>query len=185
MFATARLKPFNTMKFLLPLFCLLFGLFANVGCSSSLQQEGARPTLENTATRLEGTITYVFDGDTVQFRDKHGKSRKIRLNKIDAPEHDQPFGDKANRYLRSLVLKQDVTVEIVDVDTYGRDIGILFVNGEEVNLKMVQDGYAWHYAYHDQTPAYIEAEKAARKAKKGLWSAANPINPYQWRKAKH
>jgi hypothetical protein len=26
---------------------------------------------------------------------------------------------------------------------------------------------------------------AARKAKKGLWSAANPINPYQWRKAKH
>ena len=127
-------------------------------------------------------VTYVFDGDTIQFREANGKKHKVRLHKIDAPEYDQPFGEEAKNYLLSLVLKQQVSLEVVDVDTYGRDVACLYLNDQEINLTLVKEGYAWHYAYHDQTPAYIAAQKAAQKAKKGLWSAPNPIRPYQWRK---
>ena len=49
---------------------------------------------------------------------------------------------------------------------------------------MVKTGNAWHYSYHDKTPAYVEAENVARAAKRGLWAAHDPINPYQWRKSK-
>ena len=38
--------------------------------------------------------------------------------------------------------------------------------------------------HFDKTPAYGEAERDARDAKRGLWSAPDPINPCQWRKAK-
>ena len=45
-------------------------------------------------------------------------------------------------------------------------------------------GCAWQYSHFDKTPAYAEAEREARTAKRGLWAADNPINPYQWRKSK-
>ena len=32
------------------------------------------------------------------------------------------------------------------------------------------------------TPAYAEAEREARAAKRGLWASGTAINPYQWRK---
>ena len=31
---------------------------------------------------------------------------------------------------------------------------------------------------------YAAAEREARAAKRGLWAADNPINPYKWRKSK-
>ena len=49
---------------------------------------------------------------------------------------------------------------------------------------MVKDGFAWHYKYYDSTPAYAEAEKEARAAKRGLWNDPNPIQPYEFRKKK-
>ena len=48
----------------------------------------------------------------------------------------------------------------------------------------LKTGNAWHYSYHDKTPAYVEAENDARAAKRGLWAAPDPVNPYQWRKSK-
>ena len=55
-------------------------------------------------------------------------------------------------------------------------------DGRDINLHMVETGNAWHYSYYDKTPAYAAAEVAAREAKKGLWAAEGPINPYRWRK---
>lgn len=51
-----------------------------------------------------------------------------------------------------------------------------------VNLQMVKDGMAWHYAYYDNTPSYAEAEKEARAKKLGLWQDPNPVPPYEFRK---
>ena len=61
----------------------------------------------------------------------------------------------------------------------------IVVNDEKVSrnhLQMVKDGFAWHYKYYDSTPAYAEAEKEARAAKRGLWQDPNPIQPYEFRK---
>ena len=41
-----------------------------------------------------------------------------------------------------------------------------------------------HYKQYDHTPVYARYENEARHAKKGLWSDANPIAPWNFRKNK-
>ena len=49
---------------------------------------------------------------------------------------------------------------------------------------MVKNGCAWHYSYHDNTQVYADAERDARKFRRGLWADEAPVNPYQWCKSK-
>lgn len=136
---------------------------------------------------IVGTVTRVSDGDTIWVTDAAGK-HKIRLDKIDAPESGQVFGKESTQFLKDLVYGEEVEVRWAAKDKYGRILGIVYLKREkglvEVNLTMVKNGCAWHYSYHDQTPAYAEAEKDARKFRRGLWAEESPVNPYQWRKSK-
>ena len=131
--------------------------------------------------KIVGKVTRVSDGDTVWVTDAAGR-HKIRLVKIDAPESDQPFGKESTQFLKDLIYGKEVEVQWAEKDQYGRILGIIYLKHEsgmvEVNLTMVKNGCAWHYSYHDNTPAYAEAEKDARKNRRGLWAAEAPINPY-------
>ena len=53
-----------------------------------------------------------------------------------------------------------------------------------INLEMLKPGCACHYTHFDNSPDYAAAGSEARAAKRGLWSAPHPINPYDFRKAK-
>ena len=133
---------------------------------------------------IKGKVVAVTDGDTITVLDNLDKGKfRIRLDKIDAPEKKQAFGNKAKQYLSSLIFGKKVSIRYKSIDRYGRILGVVFLDGAEINLQMVQNGYAWHYSYYDKTPAYIQAEKQARAEKKGLWADPNPINPYQFRKS--
>ena len=133
----------------------------------------------------------VSDGDTIWVVDESGKRIKIRMNKIYAPEMNQPFGKESADRLAELVLGKYVTLESSGSDRYGRSLEVVFVETNaithakmDVNLQLVKEGLAWQY-YTDKTPAYTEAVKNAREKKLGLWSSPNAINPYIWRKQKH
>ncbi len=137
------------------------------------------------SAEIKGKVVGVTDGDTITVLDEMDKGNfKIRLDKIDAPEKKQAFGSKAKQFLSSLIFGKQVTVRYKAVDRYGRIVGVVYCDGAEINLVMVQNGYAWHYNYYDKTPAYIQAEKQARADKKGLWADPNPINPYEFRAMK-
>ena len=138
------------------------------------------------SAEIKGKVIAVSDGDTITVLDEMDQGKfKIRLDKIDAPEKKQAFGNKVRQYLSSCVSGRDVTVRFRAVDRYGRIIGIVFCGGIEINLAMVQNGYAWHYCFYDKTPAYIQAEKQARSEKKGLWADSAPENPQQFRQIKN
>ena len=122
------------------------------------------------SAEIIGKVVGVSDGDTITVSDNLDKGKfRIRLNKIDAPEKKQAFGNKAKQYLSSLIFGKQVSVRFKEIDRYGRVLGVIYCDGAEINLVMVQNGYAWHYSYYDKTPAYIQAEKQARADKKGLW----------------
>ena len=53
-----------------------------------------------------------------------------------------------------------------------------------MNLRMVQDGLAWHFKAFDNTKEFAQAEIEAREKKIGLWKDANPIPPWEFRKSK-
>ena len=80
----------------------------------------------------------------------------------------------------------------VDIQGYGLGpsnpvFGVIYLNGTNINLEMVRAGLAVAYRGRppegfDITP-YLEAEKEAREAKKGIWSLGDEyISPGKWRK---
>ena len=136
------------------------------------------------AAEIIGKVVGISDGDTITIIDTSNSRYRIRLDRIDAPERRQPFGEKSKQYLSSLIFGKQVKIEYQKKDRYGRILGVVFCDNQEINLVMVQHGMAWHYSYYDKTEHYAVAEREARRKKIGLWGDPNPINPYDFRKRK-
>ncbi len=143
------------------------------------------------ARALTGTVVRVADGDTLTVASRDGAKIKVRLYGIDAPEvrhketPGQPFGNEARKALKALTLGRKVRVDVLEVDTHGRYIGLVNDGGASINLAMVRQGWAWAYRRYLSTPyasGFIEAEKAARKQRLGLWQHANPMPPWEFRR---
>jgi endonuclease YncB( thermonuclease family) len=131
-------------------------------------------------SEIRGTVVGVHDGDTVTVLTRDRQQFRIRLYGIDAPETNQPFGDRSKRYLSDLVFNKQVRVLVKGEDGYGRTIGILYIGRISINAKMVRDGYAWAYVKYSRQ--YVPQEKQARSAKRGLWSQPDPVPPWEWRR---
>ena len=136
------------------------------------------------AGEIAGRVVRIADGDTITILDAANSQHKIRLYGIDAPESHQAFGQRSKQHLSSLVFGRDVIVKYKSCDKYGRILGTVFADGKDVNLEMLKAGLAWHYKRYDATPAYAQAEGAARAARLGLWQDKSPIEPESFRKAK-
>ena len=136
------------------------------------------------SAEIIGKVVGISDGDTITIIDTSNSRYRIRLDRIDAPERRQPFGEKSKQYLSSLVFGKQVKIEYQKKDRYGRILGVVFCENKEINLVMVQHGMAWHYSYYDKTEHYAVAEREARRKKIGLWGDLNPVNPYNSRKLK-
>ena len=133
---------------------------------------------------LQGTVTYVYDGDTILLQEADTFHR-IRLASIDAPEKDQPYGSEATQFLRTLIQNKTVLASVQDTDKYGRLIAHIYIDDREISNAMLANGYAWHLAYFDRNDPRFALHQAlelqARKAKLGLWQDDNPIAPWLWR----
>ena len=92
------------------------------------------------AGSITGKVTRVSDGDTVWVTDAAKLKHKVRLDRIDAPEKDQPWGRESSAVLKGWVFGKDVRVEYAKRDQYGRILGIVFNGTNEVNLAMVRSG---------------------------------------------
>ena len=134
------------------------------------------------AQTLQGKVVRVADGDTITILDSTNAQNKVRLNKIDAPEKSQAFGEVSRKHLASMVASKNVQVEWKKKDKYGRILGDITIGTTNVNLRMVQDGLAWHFKAFDNTKEFAQAEIEAREKKIGLWKDANPIPPWEFRK---
>ena len=136
------------------------------------------------AETIQGKVVRVSDGDTITILDEAKVQHKVRLNRIDAPEKSQAFGEASRKHLANMVANKVVKVEWAKKDKYGRILGDVIVGEVNVNLRMVQGGMAWHFKRFDNTPIYAQAENEARAKKVGLWADPNPIPPWDFRKAK-
>lgn len=134
-------------------------------------------------SEIAGTAS-VIDGDTI---DIHGA--RIRLHGIDSPEGRQRCirdgaewrcGTDAANALSDFIGRSPVVCAVVDVDRYQRSVAICSVRGEDINLWMVEQG--WAVAYRRYSHAYDEAEDDARQAARGVWSSTF-VMPWDWRKS--
>lgn len=126
-------------------------------------------------------VVGISDGDTIKVRCGQAPEQKVRLAQIDAPEKAQPFGQRAKQHLSDLVYKRQV--ELVDhgQDRYGRTLGTVRLEGQDINWRMVNDGLAWCYLKYLRDKGCLTIESAARDAGRGLWHDQGPIAPWVWR----
>jgi micrococcal nuclease len=135
----------------------------------------------------------VADGDT--FIVKHGDIKiTIRLVGIDAPElsnkkrkDGQPFSRQSTQHLVGLVLNKTVDIKSYGPDRYGRTLGEVFLDGNNINIEMVKSGLAEVYrgtpAKGQNMDPYWKAEEEAKKAGKGMWVQGNKyVSPREYRK---
>lgn len=140
------------------------------------------------AAEITGTVLHVADGDTITVVNRDGRFR-VRLRGIDAPEKAQAYGQEARRQLASVLKGQDVRIVYSERDRYGRVVGTVFRDSEDVCLTMVERGAAWVYRNYlgkltkSQQTAYKAAEYEAKSAKRGLWQDASAQPPWEWRRA--
>jgi len=131
---------------------------------------------------LTGTALIV-DGDTIAI-----SGNKIRLSGIDTPEKNQTCrkasvtwrcGYEATETLRGWTYTKEVRCVGDTKDRYGRLIANCFVDGYNVNARLVYEGLA--LAYRKYSKQYVPEEDKARSAKRGIW-AGEFVAPWDWRR---
>ena len=84
----------------------------------------------------------------------------------------------------NMVFRKVVEVQEVDKDSYGRTVAWVSVDGKSLNKELLRAGLAWWYRYYAENEHELEKlEAEARKNKIGLWSAPNPIPPWDFRRS--
>ena len=137
---------------------------------------------------IQGKVVSVADGDTITVLDAEKTQHKIRLQGIDAPEKAQAFGAKSKQALYEMVHGKTVQVSFEKSDKYGRILGKVLLDGQDICHQQIKAGLAWHYKkYQNQQPladrdAYSASETAAKNEKLGLWSDPRPLAPWDFRK---
>ena len=135
-------------------------------------------------TSFRGDVVRILDGDTVEVMDATKQTLRVRLANIDAPERRQAFGEVARQALATMAYRQKIEVIDKGGDQYGRRIGVLMLNGRDLNAAMVGQGMAWVYTRYNSDPTLPALEQRARAARIGLWADQNPTPPWQFRHAR-
>ena len=134
------------------------------------------------AAEIIGKAVKIFDGDSFIVLDELDQAEfGIRIQGIDAPEHDQPFFAFAKKNLEDLLNGKKIRIRFREIDSYGRILGNVYLEDKNIALTLLERGCAWHYRYFSKDRDYAAAEAKAQKIKAGLWFDSNPTPPWSWR----
>ena len=138
---------------------------------------------------IRGKCVGVHDGDSCTLVTSRNSQIRIRSAFLDAPELGQPFGYRAKQAMSALVFGKEIVVHPHTIDRYGRLVAVVYVDGSDAGLQMLQQGLAWCYTrYLPEAAAniqasYRQAQNEARAQRRGLWSDPNPVEPWLHRRA--
>lgn len=136
------------------------------------------------SAEITGRVVGVNDGDTLTLLTADKQQIKVRLSSIDTPEKAQPYGQKSRQALADLTFQKQAVLDAQDRDRYGRTVARVYVDGVDVNRKLVESGAAWVYRQYNRDQSLLQAEAEAKVAKRGLWALpeAERMPPWEWRR---
>ncbi len=124
--------------------CAAAALVASLSCLPALSASWV----------VEGRVVAVSDGDTITVLDPDKKQHKVRINRIDAPEKGQAFGDRSRQSLAQIAHGKDARIECHKTDRFGRAVCKVWVQpldcprcGKtlDVGLAQISVGLAWWF----------------------------------------
>ena len=108
---------------------------------------------------FEGTVNYVVDGDTLDINDN-----RIRLSLVNTPERGQEGYKEAKKLVQNLCLNKKGEVDIDDGqrrgDRYGREVGIVYCDGININKALVENNLAVIYSDYCEISEFSSEEWA-------------------------
>jgi micrococcal nuclease len=132
-------------------------------------------------TASESQVIRVVDGDTIVVA-LNQKPETIRFIGMNTPETVAPnrpvqcYGPEASARTKELLTHKIVRLEKDpsqdDRDKYDRLLRYVFLDEENINLLLIQEGYAKEYTYkipYQYQKEFREEQKNAKKNKVGLW----------------
>lgn len=131
--------------------------------------------------RVSATVERTVDGDTFIAQLADGSRERVRMLLIDTPETKkegtpvQPFGPEASEYSKKLLTGREVELEFDEEqrDQYDRMLAYVYLDGESVNEKLLEQGLARVVVYkpNDKYVKEFRDIQAQAKSKKiGVWS---------------
>ena len=127
---------------------------------------------------LSVDVVAVVDGDTFVAREQ-GKLYLLRLEGIDAPEIDQPFGEEAKDWLSARLLRRRIEVLPSRGGGCIVPVKVKTSDGRSLNELQLSAGVAW--AESSAPEAWKRLETRARTTEIGLWGGARPLAPWEFR----
>lgn len=128
------------------------------------------------------------DGDTLVLT-LPGGALRVRLHGIDAPEMAQSCRDAAGASracgaeaaaaMTRLTAGREVRCASQGELSYDRLVAVCTAGGHDLGAAMVRQGHAW--ASRRFSLAYVDDERAAEAAGRGIWQGA-AVRPWMWRK---
>lgn len=141
------------------------------------QEETAAPVDGRVSASVERTV----DGDTFIAILEDGSRERVRMLLLDTPETKkegtpvQPFGPEASEYTKKLLGGKQVELEFDEEqrDQYDRMLAYVYLNGEMVNEKLLEQGLARVVVYQPNDKyidEFREIQNKAKQQKLGVWS---------------
>ncbi|MET3697701.1 endonuclease YncB(thermonuclease family) [Bacillus oleivorans] len=137
---------------------------------------------------LEGKVTRVIDGDTIEVELENGSEETVRFILVDTPESKgkytgdpQPFGKEAEAFTKQQLEGKTVGLElgVEERDTFGRLLAYIWVDETMYNETLLREGLARVAVYPPNTKYvdyFREIEKQAMLEEKNIWSIENYVS---------
>jgi endonuclease YncB( thermonuclease family) len=111
-------------------------------------------------------VTRIIDGDTFEVVSSSGHEDTVRPVGIDTPERTENCYKEAGAQLSALILNKNVdlvaTASTDNREVHGRLLRYVEVNGQDIGLQMIKDGWAVA-AYDSQTTGKTSYKKHDRE----------------------
>lgn len=125
----------------------------------------------------EKIVTKIIDGDTIIVQG----GETVRLLGLDCDERGKTCYQPAKDYLEEVLLNELVVIEIgsEDKDIYGRSLRWVFLNEENINNKLILEGYcvARIYGNSEYEREIVKSEEIAIKNQIGCkWKQEEDLN---------
>jgi micrococcal nuclease len=127
---------------------------------------------------IKATVVSVTDGDTIKVR-VGNELQTVRIIGYNAPETNQPFGDKASLYLKTLLEGREVILEsdVQATDKYGRRLYHVWLPQVLVRELMLLSGLGQIMTIPPNvrhSDYYQRVQTAARSVRLGIWAVPFP-----------
>ena len=135
------------------------------------------------ADTMRAVLVNCHDGDTCEFRKQNGKTLKVRVFGIDAPESGKPFAKESKRMAVAFLSRGPADL-ICNGKSYKRHVCRIQVGNQDLAEYLVEQGLAWDYPKYSKSK-YKSTQLKAMALQRGVWSLQRFESPTcQRRKSK-